>query len=353
MQLRSLDSSIDIADSSTITCGSMYINVVLDDTVNVASIAATLASATIEFPSSVSANLAGIVFYYWDPQTGSTTNRITTQGVTSTSPTSTSTTSTTTEDLSGSIDVTEGPLFSADNLPMWIAAGIGFVVIVLIIVLLAVCCNKRQKAEERRITFKSTHGEYGYDHDDRRRDYFDRGSPNREPSMSPRRVGSPNVYAGLELSPMHSPERRRQNHQRAFDSPRGMVAPDDISIDGFETPRQGNTSAQSSEPTTPRSTATSKTMSGGADATLSELAADSSNYLAFYHENAERLERYFISVDKPRFIKKIPKILLRNRGKEQKLFKMLVQKYGGSLQLSPRHSGRSPRAAASPQFSAL
>ena len=66
---------------------------------------------------------------------------------------------------------------------------------------------------------------------------------------------------------------------------------------------------------------------------------DTDDYPQFYKENTRRLKEYFVQVNKPRFIRKIPKILLRNRGKEEKLFRMLVVRYGGQLELSPRPKG--------------
>lgn len=281
---------------------------------------------------------------------------------------------------------------------MWIAIGIGSVLVLLAIVLLIVCCQRKKSAQSKRVAFKSTRGSYSNYEDyspDRRQE--DGRSPQRSmefemspthsfrkqpyhfdprdsgggapPSTSLRQPVSHRTAAAVHLDQKDQVYSSYDHHASQRHLP--QTAPtflDDVSIDGFESPtvaRQGGHSPFGSPYTSPLTSPRATTHSAGTslassprnnistEAPSSMLVDDTTSYLRFYHENAQRLEGYFKQINRPRFIKKIPKILLRNRGKEQKLFEMLVQKYGGSLQLSPRAAYRQSMATSPSRFEAL
>lgn len=345
--LLQLDSGITVLDSSTMTCGSMYLNIALSPTISLQDFKNLVSTFSMTFAQD-EGDLAGVHVAYWSPDSTTTS----TQPL-ETTPTTTGNPGGTTEDPDNNVDVsTPTPSwFSEDNMTMWIIIGVVAVVVILLVVLIVVCCKRRATTKSRRVAF-DRHSDKHYLSDE-----FSGRSPSvREFEMSPRRsVPMQPVTNGATLardprsahfrttspraspyetdapSPSHYDHYSPQASPRSTQAPRESTSIGAVTIDGFESPSQGAAETKEERGSQPsgapiRAAGTSPTYT-------------SDSYLQFYHENAKRLEDYFNRVNKPRFIKKIPKILLRNRGKEEKLFRMLVVKYGGELNLSPRSSG--------------
>jgi hypothetical protein len=237
---------------------------------------------------------------------------------------------TTTEPTVKTMAIDDIFMFSQDNIPLWVALAVGLLVIIVIIVFIGFCCRRHRQKKKRQVNYKSygTHPE----------EVNALQKNTRTAPIPERTTRSPRIRGGRRQNEHYASPLNQQRFSPDSQTPRSI----DFNIEDFGSPMQGEADVGFDINASNENASTSPSPMHNDD------VENPPTYLDFYHDNAKRLEAYFTRIAKPRLIKKIPKILVRNKGKEAKLFNLLVEKYGGTLTLSPR-SPRNNAMIPSPQ----
>jgi hypothetical protein len=303
-------------DASSVTCGSMYVNAAISYAgLSDAALDLLLVGTVLRFSSTgdVAFSLVSNEAVTADATTAPTGGTASSTNILMAATTNSTT-------VAAAAAVAHGWFEGPSAIIVWVAIGLAVLVIVLVIVVVAVFCyrcKQRDKGSKRKLRYQ-TNGQHVSDVE---MTPTSRGRSRERPMTS---VDFTDTAVGAGPPPTGQGE---EPEWLAESRPRRRPKTGSKHHPSREAQPLKTAPSSAGPPALPPLT---KPKPPAIDAAAGEA------YLDFYHENAKRLEEYFLSIDKPKFVAKIPKILLRNRGNEAKLFRMLVHKYGGRLQVSER-----------------